>query len=146
MRHARCGTSVAARPLRHSFGIDEGPAGPSGTEPPTVADVGYEYVRLGALGSFELVGRLSLDLELAWLFVRDLGELGSTRWFPRAEGAGAEAHMGLRFALGRGFEARLAGRWRRYFMSMRSEPGDAHVAGGAVDQYLAMTLGLGWRM
>ena len=36
--------------------------------------------------------------------------------------------------------------YRRYFLSMHSEPGDANVAGGALDQYLAGWLGVGYRL
>ena len=32
----------------------------------------------------------------------------------------------------------------RYFFSMNSEPGDARVAGGAVDQYLSIAAGLSY--
>jgi hypothetical protein len=40
---------------------------------------------------------------------------------------------------------RLMGEMRRFFFDMRPEPGDARVAGGAVDEVWSAGLELGWR-
>jgi hypothetical protein len=46
--------------------------------------------------------------------------------------------------LGRGFEARLWLDYARWFYDMNPEPGDAYVAGGALDEMLTVLVGVAY--
>jgi hypothetical protein len=116
-----------------------------GASEPLVPDVAYRHLRFAAGASVILWERVTLAMELAWLHLLHVGQLGSQGWFAGASGAGFEGRLGIRVRIAAGVELQLTGQWRRYFFSLDPEPGDARVAGGAVDQYPAVTLGLGWR-
>jgi hypothetical protein len=50
----------------------------------------------------------------------------------------------LAFVMGYGFEARAGLDYMRYFSSFAPEPGDDYVAGGALDEYLSIRVGIGY--
>jgi hypothetical protein len=54
--------------------------------------------------------------------------------------AGVDASLGVALPLGRGFEAELAATYTRYFATFSPEPGDAYIAGGAIDELLGLRL------
>jgi hypothetical protein len=66
--------------------------------------------------------------------------LAQTGYFPHATAGGVDAQIGPAVALSDFFELRLNGEYRRYFFSMNPRPGEAHIAGGALDEYLCITL------
>jgi len=81
---------------------------------------------------------------LAYLAVTDAGEIGEDDWFPRLSVAGIEATLEAGYVLPDGLSLRLGVDLRRYFYSLNPEPGDAWIAGGALDQYVAGQLGAVW--
>ncbi|MFW5921128.1 MAG: hypothetical protein ACOCUS_04755 [Polyangiales bacterium] len=129
----------------HEFRIEPPPAGPRGSERDDVPFAKYLYVRIAG-GAAVDVGPLVVDVELAWLHLLEMGQLDDARWFPRADGAGGEAVLGVGYHHDSGLGVRLSGRFRRYFFSMHPEPGDPRVAGGAVDQSFAGAVELQWRL
>ncbi|MDP9152421.1 MAG: hypothetical protein M3O36_21050, partial [Myxococcota bacterium] len=55
---------------------------------------------------------------------------------------GVDAQIGAGFAVGTGWELRLAAEYDRYFYGFKPRPGDPFVAGGALDQFFAVRLGV----
>lgn len=124
----------------HDFAFD----GASGGQTP-LPDVRYEHLLVGTSVIVHVADVLDVRLRGSWLPVLSLGEIGEPDWFPHATGGGVEAELGATFMVGAGLGIRVSGEWRRFFLSMNPEPGDAHVAGGAVDQHLGGSVGLEWR-
>jgi hypothetical protein len=97
----------------------------------TAPSVDYRFVRIGTDLRVPL-GRFSLVASGAGLAVLSAGDL--TDRFSRASVAGIDAMLGASFTIVPGLEARLLARYRRFFYSMHPVPGDAYVAGGALDE------------
>jgi hypothetical protein len=112
---------------------------------PAAPDVRYQFLWLGADGRVALGTRLSLFGSAAYLHGLSVGGLGATERFPRASAHGAAFELGAGLAVFRGLELRLAAGVRRFGLAMHSRPGDALVAGGAVDQLTWAGLGLAYR-
>jgi hypothetical protein len=108
--------------------------------------VRYRFMRLEAGGSFQPRRWLRFDMTGGYLHPFSFGELGSDAWFPRMRGGGLDGRFVTAFVTEPGVEIRLAGEVRYMFFDMRSEPGDAWVAGGAVDRVWSLGLELGWRL
>lgn len=109
-----------------------------------VPNVGAQSLRLGLSGRFAITDRVAVTGRAAFLAVLDTGAAPSL-YFPRLSTNAVEASAGVAVGVWRGVELRAAIEYRRYFSSMNPEPGDAHVVGGSLDQYLTGTLGVGWR-
>jgi hypothetical protein len=62
--------------------------------------------------------------------------------FPRLVVSGADADLVGDYSIDDRFAIRLGVGWRRYWYSMNSRPGDAAIAGGAVDQSFVLTAAL----
>jgi hypothetical protein len=82
----------------------------------------------------------------SYLHILAMGELREA-YFRRSTGHGGEGSAGVAFRLSflEGLEARITADLRRYVFAMNSQPGDEHVAGGAVDQYIGINLSFGYR-
>jgi len=127
------------------FGFEE-----AGALAPILPSVDYKYLRIAIDGRFPL-GRVAL---LAGLGYRDLltttnasgetipsaGPIGE--YFPRASISGLEANIGAILSIAGPFEARLVVHYVRFWAKFNPEAGDAHIAGGALDQFINTDLGL----
>ncbi len=102
--------------------------------------VDYRFVRAGADVRVPL-GRFALFANCAYMFVTSAGETAAR--FPRASVAGIEGDLGGAFSFG-SFEARLTASYRRFFYAMHPQPGDAYVAGGAVDELSGLQASLAY--
>ena len=125
---------------QHQFSVDvpdDGPALPSVT---------YTYLRIGADGRVGLPADLHIYGGFAWRQVFSAGDLDSDEWFPRASTGGLDAQLGIGWVFYQGLELRLGGELTRYFFSLNAEPGDARVAGGALDQYITGTIDVVWTL
>jgi hypothetical protein len=89
------------------------------------------------------IGLLSLAISGGYLDVVVQDALGHA--FPRASQAGIDAGLAVSFALSRHIELHLSGRYIRFFYSLNPQPGDPFVAGGALDEYAVVELGLSLR-
>jgi hypothetical protein len=96
-------------------------------------------LRFGVDGRARVAWRLSLLAGAAYLLTTSRGEI--YEHFRRPHVAGVDADFGFAVDLGSGFEARLAGRYTRYFASFKPRIGDQYVAGGALDEQLQAGLG-----
>src|SRR5690606_17903998 len=110
-----------------------------------IPSVSYQYVRGGVSLAYPITDRLAVRAGLAWRHLLGTGEFQSDEWFPRVTGAGVDSALGITYDLFSGLSAHLSADLRRYFFAMNPEVGDELIVGGAIDQYLSMSLGLGWR-
>jgi hypothetical protein len=131
---------VSARWMIQRFVI--GPGSPSNAA--IVPAISYQSVRPGVDLQHRLSARWRLMAGFGWLFVLDAGEL-TERYFPRATIHAADATVGAAVAVTGALELRVVLGARRYFHDMQVEPGDAYLAGGAVDQVFTGSLTAAWR-
>jgi hypothetical protein len=137
---------------RHAFGLAVGygrdlfdiqPAGAAQAGVPAVA---YGYARGGLDAQLWLTESIGVKARAGWRQLLSTGGFQTTAWFPRQRGAGIDAALAGTLAVAEGLEVELGAELRRYFFALEPEPGDANVAGGALDQYLVGTLGLSWAL
>jgi hypothetical protein len=100
--------------------------------------VRYRFVRGGADGRLAL-GSLALYAYASYLDVLDPGPVAS--YFPRATIGGLEGRFGVIRSMGRNVELSLEVAYARFFYTLNPQPGDAYVAGGALDQMAFGSLG-----
>ena len=103
--------------------------------------VSYQFLRAG-LDVRGYLGALSLFGSGAYLYPLSAGALG--RLFPHEHLAGIEARVGVARTMGRSFEVSLAVEYTRFFYSFNPVPGDANVAGGALDEMAQLSLGIAY--
>ncbi|MCL4227463.1 MAG: hypothetical protein KJZ91_23625 [Myxococcales bacterium] len=120
------------------FAIDDEMA--SGGE--LVPDVTYRFARGGLDGRVPLAPRWTLVVRGGWRHLLGTGDLGGDAWFPRLTGAGLDGSLGAQVRLTRWLGAYARAEVRHYFFAMNPEPGDAVIAGGAVDTFLGGAIGL----
>lgn len=97
-------------------------------------------LRFGADARLEVVRRLSVLAGGAYLSTTSRGEIYDRFRGPRV--AGVDAQIGCAFALTPGLEARVDGRYTRYFATFDPQVGDAAVAGGALDEQMQLGVGV----
>lgn len=113
-----------------NFSISNGAAGAS---KPNIPDVAYSNLRAGLGLKLNIVGPLALNLGFAYQAPLSVGEISSTRYFPRLKAGGLDANGGISLSFFKRVELRLGVEYIRYWYSMNPEPGDQSVAGGALD-------------
>ncbi len=101
-------------------------------------DVAYLYRRTSIDARFPGES-VSVTVGLGYLGVLSGGEVEAR--FPRSTAGGVEASFGGAYAISPGLEARLALGYTRFFYTMNPEPGDTHIAGGALDEFVGVQLG-----
>lgn len=129
------------------FGVS-GPPVPGEDNTAGVPGVRYEFFRIG--GGFRVaMGKndtFILGANIALRGVFRVGGIGTYAWFPEAKANGMDLGLVFGFALPLGFEIRIGGDYRRYWFDLNPvAPDPPYVAGGALDQYLAGTIGFAWR-
>ena len=113
---------------------------------PEVPGVRYRFLRLGAALRVEVGAGFVLMVNGAYRFVFSAGGIESEVWFPNADVGGFDLGLGLAYQLPLGFEVRVATDYRRYFFDLNPVPPDPpFVAGGALDQYWGLSVGIAWR-
>jgi hypothetical protein len=115
------------------------------TLPPGLASVSYTILRLGAGGRFHLTSRVGLLMEADYLPVLGTSQIAAA-FFPRLSVGGVQGRLGGAVAVTGPFEVQVIAEYRRYFYAMNPKPGDAYVAGGALDEYITLTAGLAVRL
>jgi hypothetical protein len=103
--------------------------------------VEYRFLRAG-LDARATVGSFAVYASGSYLDVLSTGLVGT--YFARASVGGVEGRVGVAYALARGVELSLEGGYTRFFYTLNPEPGDAYVAGGALDQMARGSLGLAY--
>lgn len=123
----------------HSFRVDDSPSNP------LVPNTSYEYARIGIDGRVR-VSRVSIGAELGHRFVLGSGEIATRNWFPHARASGFDAGVRAGYELFTGFELMAGFDFRRYALSMNPRPGEANIAGGAIDEYFGGWGGVSYRI
>jgi len=129
------------------FGVS-GPPVPGEDNTAGVPSVKYEFVRVG--GGFRVgIGekeRFIVAINAAFRGVLSVGGIGTYAWFPEAKAKGMDAMLMLGYALPKGFEVRIGGDYRGYWLDLNPVlPGAPYEASGAVDQYWGASIGVAWR-
>jgi hypothetical protein len=109
---------------------------PLAAEIPTVT---YRFVRIGLTGQLPLSGRLSLNAAFDYL-----GPFSGGSVYERFRDVtinGIDARLGLGFDIAEGTRLFLILDYTRFFSSFVPIPGDAYVAGGALDQFGTVKIG-----
>ena len=122
-----------------TFRVDDNP------QLPLVPDVRYRYVRVGVDGRARFKD-FSVGGRLGYRFVSSAGDIGSQRWFPNLDVGGMDTSVFGGWALSRDLDLIAGLTYRRYFFNLNPEPGDLHVAGGALDQYVSGFAGVSYRL
>ena len=107
-----------------------------------IPDVAYRYGRPGIGLRLELPADLSLALGAGYRYIFNAGGPDLDVYFPHRTVGGVDAEAALGYRIGRNLEIRGSGQLRRYFYDMHSKAGDAYLAGGAIDQYWTVGLGM----
>jgi hypothetical protein len=103
--------------------------------------VDYRFVRASADARFP-IGRAALFANAGYLFVLSAGDVANR--FSKSNVGGVLAEIGGAFTLVTSLEARLSASYRRFFYSMQPTPGDAYVAGGALDELAGVQASLAY--
>jgi hypothetical protein len=118
---------------------------------PDIPDVVYSFIRAGLEPRWMPASWFALQLRAAFLFGLSLGEIAAKAWFPHAKGNGVEADLTGAFRIAPLLWLEAGFGMQRYFMSLNPLTTDAgvramRVAGGALDQYFSLKLGLSLRL
>jgi hypothetical protein len=109
----------------------------------------YRYARIGAGGRWRLTPDFSVMANLGYLKALGYGDIGKTAFFPKVSGAAFEAGAAAGYKIGSKLEARLGVDFQRFGLAFNvpySSPPPAKVAGGAIDQYVSIWLGVAYVM
>jgi hypothetical protein len=120
------------------FSFDQPPG--SAAELPSVA---YRFVRAGLDGQAKLRD-FSVYAGASYLAVLSTGAIGSL--FPHGSTGGLDATAGLVWPVARHLDLSFELAYTRFFYSLHPVPGDANVAGGALDEMARASLGLAYRL
>ncbi|MEA2696373.1 MAG: hypothetical protein QOI66_644 [Myxococcales bacterium] len=108
-------------------------------------DVDYRVLRAGLGISLALSRQAFMRASGDYLDVLSAGRLNDADRFPRAVTRGVDVSLGAGYAFADNVEAWVAVALRRYGYDMKSQQGDRLIAGGALDEYMSMTMGLTYR-
>jgi hypothetical protein len=115
---------------------------------PVVPDIAYRYLRVDAGARFGF-GAPFVRLHLGTRFVTSSGAIADA-WFPGATVRAFEGGVGAGYVLSRALELELGLDYLRYGFDFNPIPASADpwtrpIAGGAIDQYLNVSLALRYR-
>ena len=111
---------------------------------PDFPAVRYHYLRAGLSAAAPVWSRYAIAGAVGYRQVLSTGEIESDDFFPRASARGLDLELELSAAIGWGFDVRAGAALERYGFALDPEPGDARVAGGALDQYARFYVRLGF--
>jgi hypothetical protein len=88
------------------------------------------------------IGRFAFLAEAGFRAVLNAGTVAER--FRSTSVEGVDAEFGGALEIAQGWEGRLVADYERYFYAFSPVPGDAYVAGGALDQFFGARLALAW--
>lgn len=106
--------------------------------------VSYRFVRVGGDLRYRFLGAFGAWAGGSYLDVLGSGYTGQI--FPHESVGGVEAHLGASWRLAKSWELSLSGAYTRFFYSFNPVPGDASVAGGALDEQTRVLAGFAYVM
>ena len=107
-----------------------------------IPDTIYRFGRPGIGLRLELPGDLSVTAGAGYRYVFNAGGTDLDGYFPHRTVGGVDVDLALGYRIAPNLEIRGSGQLRRYFYDMHSKAGDAYLAGGAIDQYWTVGLGM----
>jgi len=107
-----------------------------------IPDTIYRYGRPGIGLRLELPADLSLTVDAGYRYIFNAGGTQLDGYFPHRTVGGVDAELAFGYRATPNLEIRASGQLRRYFYDMHSKAGDAYLAGGAIDQYWTVGLGM----
>lgn len=114
-----------------------------------VPDASYQYLRPG-LDARLAFGRLRFGAGLGYRVVLGMGQLTSPAWFPHATAQALDGFVTAGFEVVPNLYATAGFDATRYALDMHTVPADRSaardIAGGAIDQYLTVHLGVEYRL
>ena len=126
----------------HEFAVEsEHPRDPA----PSIASVNYQHAKLGADARIAL-GAAAVYAGAAWLAVFDAGEIGDAAFFPGTTATGVQGAVGFGYALSDTIELRGDVDVRMYFLDFNPASDATTMVEGAIDRYIAGTIGVTWQM
>ncbi len=120
-----------------------------------VPSTDYKFARAGGGIHTQVTSSVLLDANLAYLqCIGKPGQIGGASYFPRTTCAGLEAGVGAGYKVTNAFEIRAGVDVRRFGLAFNTKPSDVTgnpattppIAGGAVDQYIQIYVGLAYVM
>jgi hypothetical protein len=124
-------TTAATLGIKGGYGVLDYSFKNAGALADGLPTVTYRFARAGVDARVH-VWRIAILGGLDYLAVFDGGTVASR--YPHAKIGGIDAALGLGLTFAGHFEARTGVRYQRFFYSMNPVPGDAYVAGGALDE------------
>jgi hypothetical protein len=114
-----------------------------------VPDVRYEYLRPG-LDARLAFGRVRFGAGFGYRAVLGLGQIASPTWFPHATAQAVDGFVNAGYEVIPGLYAMAGFDATRYALDMHTVSADRNaprdVAGGAIDQYLTVHIGVEYRL
>jgi len=107
-----------------------------------IPDTVYRYGRPGIGLRLEMPADLSVTLGGGYRYILNAGGAHLDGYFPHRTVGGVDAELALGYRVTPNLEIRGSGQLRRYFYDMHSKAGDAFLAGGAIDQYWTVGVGM----
>ena len=114
---------------------------PGTTLADSAPDVSYASLR-GGIDARIPFWRMALLLDAGYDGALSAGKVHER--FTGATVGGLDFGAGLAILIAAGFEARLTAHYTRYFYTFDPVPGDAYVAGGALDEFLGLGIGVAY--
>jgi hypothetical protein len=111
---------------------------------PPAPSVDYRSIRSGLGAELALSPSMRVAFDAAWLNFLSVGDIA--QWFPRATAAGIELSLASTYRVTGNVFMRVAAVYSRAFFDFHAQRGDKYVAGGALDQSLALALGVGMQL
>ena len=103
---------------------------------PEVATASYMYLRAGLFARIPLGEIIALMPRGGYIGALKSGDVYDR--FTSHNIGGADMGLNVAAHFGDGFEARLGGEYTRFWSSFNPVPGDAYVAGGALDHMISI--------
>ncbi|MBF5044436.1 hypothetical protein FGE12_18700 [Aggregicoccus sp. 17bor-14] len=110
-----------------------------------VPSVRYRSARAGLFGRIPVAERLTLVLDAGVHKVWETGDLRDA-FFPHNVVGAVDGALAGEWHLGEAWRLKVGAEYRRYYYAMHPEPGDRFIVGGALDEYLAGTVALGFEL
>jgi hypothetical protein len=107
-----------------------------------IPDTIYRYGRPGIGVRLEMPADLSFTADAGYRYIFNAGGTQLDGYFPHRTVGGVDAELAFGYRATPNLEIRASGQLRRYFYDMHSKAGDAFLAGGAIDQYWTVGLGM----